>query len=122
MTVRKGQVKSVSPHADKSGNADGEQDEAVSEDGCDEVEEEVKVNVIRDPGCPSREEMERHYVTHMPFRSWCPICVQGKGKENPHYRKKDKVSGDKPTVAMDYKSFGETVSYTHLTLPTKRIV
>ena len=66
-----------------------------------EETEDAKVKTLRDPGSPSKEEVDRHYVTHMPFRSRCPIWIQGKGKENPHYRKVEKSSEEKPTVAVD---------------------
>ena len=112
MTVRKGRVSSISPHDEQPsdtgggehGGADGEEDEDE-----DEVEENAGVKKMKNPGSPTREELDHHYLTHMPYRSWCPICVQGKGKENPHRRKKEKVIGDKPTIAMDYKSFGESI-------------
>ena len=45
----------------------------------------------------------------MPFRSWCPVCIQGKGKEHPHLKKEEKVLGEKPTIGVDYKSFGESI-------------
>ena len=82
----------------------------MGEDDGEEAAEEMKTKIIRDPGCPTREEVDRHYATHMPFRSCCPICIQGKGKENPHHRSTGKPSGEKPTVGMDYKSFGESVT------------
>ena len=68
-------------------------------------EEEVKVKVARNPGNPTLEEVERHNVTHMPYRAWCPVCVEAKGKEEPHKRLEEK--GDKPKVGLDYKSFGQ---------------
>jgi hypothetical protein len=38
-----------------------------------EVEEEAREpKVLRDPGAPTEAEVERHNVTHQPFRSWCP--------------------------------------------------
>ena len=75
----------------------------------EEIEEEAEIKVYKDPGCPTRDEIEKHYATHMPYRSWCPVCVQGKGKEQPHYRKKEKREGDKPVIGVDYKSFGQSV-------------
>ena len=27
---------------------------------------------------PSKAEYDRHCLTHLPYRSWCPICVQAK--------------------------------------------
>ena len=36
--------------------------------------------VVRDPGAPTEKEIAEHSVTHLPHRSWCPICVQGRAR------------------------------------------
>ena len=44
-------------------------------------EEEFGVRNSRklpDPKLPSKEEVERRYLTHLPFQNWCQYCVQGK--------------------------------------------
>ena len=41
---------------------------------------------LPDPKLPSKEEVERHYPTHLPFRNWCQYCIQGKGKTAPHFQ------------------------------------
>ena len=41
---------------------------------------------IRDIRTPTQEEVERHNVTHLPFRNWCPHCMKGRGKEAPRRR------------------------------------
>ena len=34
-----------------------------------------------------KEDVEVHYLKgHIPFRSWCPICVKALGKEMDHKR------------------------------------
>ena len=35
---------------------------------------------------PTKEEFDRHCLTHLPYRSWCPICVQAKRKNTAHRR------------------------------------
>ena len=40
-------------------------------------------------------------VTHVPFRPWCPFCVAGKSKANPH-KKKGERDLTVPEVHMDY--------------------
>ena len=56
------------------------------------------------PTPPSREEEERHEVSHIPFRSWCTACVRGKAKQMPCRRlPKDRDDGI-PVVALDYCS------------------
>ena len=61
---------------------------------CEEPEgEEINANceevnptrIIRNPLNPTDEERRRHNVNHCPYRSWCSICVEGRGKEDPHY-------------------------------------
>ena len=51
---------------------------------------------------PSAREVEEHNATHVPFRNWCPFCVAGKAKNNPHFRREEGRSGDIPVVSMDY--------------------
>ena len=82
--------------------------EGLEEVGIDE-KTESPVKVVRDPGCPTAEELERHNMTHMPYRAWCPICVEAKGKEDPHrLNREGKGKGEIPTIGMDYKSLGES--------------
>ena len=47
-------------------------------------EEETVVRKMLDPRLPSEEEVERHNLTHLPHRNWCPICVKAKGKDMDH--------------------------------------
>ena len=37
---------------------------------------------VRDPGSASQSEIDEHDKTHLPYRSWCPVCVMAKGKED----------------------------------------
>ena len=67
--------------------------------------EKPPVKVARDPGLPTAQELEEHNATHLPHRSWCPVCTKARGKEDAH--KKGQTKGEKPIVSMDYKSFGE---------------
>ena len=85
------------------------QDEPDDQDAM-EVEcgqyQDPPVRIARDPGAPTEKEREEHNATHLPHRSWCPVCVKARSKEDPHEKKNKKQDG-KPIVAMDYKSFGE---------------
>ena len=51
---------------------------------------------------PSREEYDEHMRTHMPFRKWCPHCVKGKRKNDPHMTPKEKEHQEIPTMSWDY--------------------
>ena len=50
---------------------------------------------------PSPEEVEEHYRTHVPFRSWCPHCVKGQGQNAPHKKGEWEALG-KALVSIDY--------------------
>eukprot|EP00971_Amphidinium_carterae_P021732 428613-Amphidinium_carterae.1 len=41
---------------------------------------------LRQPPQPTKKEQEEHRFTHMPCRSWCPICVKAKGQPAHHRR------------------------------------
>ena len=56
--------------------------------------------LARDPGQPTREEVEAHRVDHMPFRSWCPYCVKGRATGRQHRRIKEDPSI--PEFGFDY--------------------
>ena len=32
-----------------------------------------------------QKKLEKHRITHCPFRSWCPKCVAGRGRDFPHH-------------------------------------
>jgi len=45
------------------------------------------VRKVQDPVTPSKEDVDVHYIKgHIPYRSWCHICVQAFGKEMGHKR------------------------------------
>ena len=62
-------------------NVDGEvQDTECAEEG--EISEEALTSRrLVDPKRPSQREIDDHYLTHLPFRNWCPHCMRGKAKE-----------------------------------------
>ena len=54
-----------------------------------DVEEETGTRVpvkAADLKLPISEELDTHNLTHLPYRSWCPHCVRGKGKTMDHRR------------------------------------
>ena len=50
---------------------------------------------------PTEEEVEQHMATHIPFRDWCPYCVAGKSKIDPHL-KGNKGQRTTPKISLDY--------------------
>ena len=86
-----------------------EQQEGEDADVEEDVEEEKTapaVRVARSPGDPTPREIEEHMVTHMPFRSWCPHCVRGRGVSTPHTSKDKEGDNRVPIVAFDYCFMG----------------
>ncbi len=51
--------------------------------------------------CPTSREIQEHNRTHVPFRSWCPHCIAGRGADLPHMRKPldDAVRNE---ISIDY--------------------
>ena len=86
-------------------------DEEMDEEGLDQdeqhdenditTEEAAIPRVCMNPGRPSKREIEEHEATHMPYRSWCPHCVRGRGQASPHPRGKTKPENQLPTIALD---------------------
>ena len=52
----------------------------------------------RHPDDPMIEEVNQHNLTHCPYRSWCPICVEAQGGEDPHYRSIKEVCPRHPWI------------------------
>jgi hypothetical protein len=76
----------------------------VAEDDAEVDQEMPTVICPRLPYSPSIEEKRLHRVMHWPFRSWCPECVMGKGRESPH-RYKNKPEREPvvhPVISFDY--------------------
>ncbi len=75
---------------------------------CEFGEEEGQEPKVPSHGVkPSQEEIDRHNATHIPFRNWCPFCVAGKAKDNPHFSEEvDPLSGVN-VVQIDYLFLGD---------------
>ena len=74
----------------------------------EEQEEEVECKVCKDPGEPSQQERDEHDVTHLPYRPWCRVCVEAKGKEDPHRRvDQERKENGVPVISLDYAFMGQ---------------
>ena len=56
------------------------------------------------PALPSKEEQERHKITHTPFAAWCEDCVAGRSRGEPH-RQTQKDGFDE--FEFDYTYYSE---------------
>ena len=65
--------------------------------------------IIRSPIMPSAEDIKTHYATHLPYRSWCPVCVKAKCKEDGHFRikERDKNKDGLTIISLDYQDLNE---------------
>ena len=55
---------------------------------------------------PCEEEVRIHNLTHIPFRDWCPYCVQGRAASAAHKKRKEEDKG-LPVISMDYMGMVE---------------
>ena len=60
--------------------------------------EGTKAKAVEAPKQPTQQEILEHNVTHLPYRSWCPICVQARGKQNSHPQQHSKL----PITQLDF--------------------
>ncbi len=84
-----------------------DRDEEEVQETMEESTEESTAKVAKGPTVPSRWERERHEVAHIPFRSWCPKCVAGRGVKSPHKVKKTREEEELPRFSMDYGFLGQ---------------
>ena len=85
---------------DQGGDPDMAQGGAESEEARD-------VSAPPIPITPSKDEVDRHRLTHRPFRSWCPHCVRGKGRADQHRKAKHRGEDQSiPKLVSDYFFIG----------------
>ena len=70
---------------------------AVAEGNVDVVNHKSR----KVPIGPTEEQRRKHNETHLPYRSWCAICVAAKATEEGHMRKKEPETAV-PVVQADY--------------------
>ena len=83
--------------------ADESPEEAIAEEAVDEVEtqEVAPLKTAPAPTKPSAADVEEHNVTHMPCRSWCDSCVEGRGLGEQRGRHAGRIH-ETPRVGIDY--------------------
>ena len=64
---------------------------------------------LRSPIRPCQEDVERHYLTHLPYRNWCPVCVRAKAKEDAHRRAAENPEDKSglPIISLDYAAIND---------------
>ena len=91
----------------KRSRESGVQEEPEAGVDHEEGEEAREVKAPPIPDTPSREQVRLHRLTHRPFRSWCPHCVRGKGREDRHGKSRQKgIDMGIPKIVSDYFFIG----------------
>ena len=67
-----------------------EEDEEVNQQA-------IKARATSMPKQPTEQEIMEHNLTHMPYRSWWPICIQGRGRSDAHPLR----SSSRPIIQID---------------------
>ena len=113
--ARDADLQGLEEEKDKSEDTMDDEDDEDKEEGAEEGQQ---AKGIRDPQEPTKQEIEDHELTHIPFRDWCVHCCKGKSRSNPHRTNKNKAEEDEEnvvtTVSMDYMYLtekGETVDH-----------
>ena len=56
---------------------------------------------MKRPRMPPTQEWEEPMATHLPYRSWCDICVAGR-RDNPPHLARTPEERSVPEIGMDY--------------------
>ena len=85
----------------------GEEMEDEEREGEDDGEEARTPRRAQTPYVPSAREREDHLLTgHAVFRSWCPECVCGRGRNLGHRSRAKDESLELPVLSWDYCYLG----------------
>ena len=71
--------------------------EIDAEDGS----ETIIARGMSEPKQPSREEVARHNLNHLPYRNWCPHCLASRRANNSHRAARRKTGRSIPFVCSD---------------------
>ena len=90
----------------------------IVEEHIELAAENPPVRVIKSPNQPSQEDIDRHNASgHVPFRSWCPVCVEASAKDAPH-TSTEGPKHDFPVFSSDYAFMGTKDKQYNITLYT----
>ena len=54
-----------------------------------------------EPREPTPEEVQEHFISHIPPADWCPCCARAKALAVAHRRIRNEDKGTVPIVSMD---------------------
>ena len=64
----------------------------------EEQQQGTRAKAVQAPKHPTPQEILEHNATHLPYRSWCPICVQARGRQNNYPKQHSKL----PIIQLDF--------------------
>ena len=67
-------------------------------DNEDDTQQAQRTKGMKAPQQPTRQERFEHNLTHLPYRTWCPICVKSKGRTDNH----PKQTSKQPVIQVDF--------------------
>ena len=70
----------------------------------------MRAVVPTSPPTVTAEARRQHEVSHVPYRSWCKVCVQTKGRDKAHPRQGETHEGEEglPKFEADFAHVGRT--------------
>ena len=71
-------------------------------DGQEIEEEGADVKARKLGKEPMKDDIEKHELTHIPFRNWCSDCVRGRAVNPGHYIQTNKEDEEVPVISIDY--------------------
>ena len=72
--------------------------EDYDEEQYHEHHEAHKARGLRQPQQPTPQQIAEHNLTHLPCRNWCPICVQGTGRQDNYKKQQSR----QPIIQVDF--------------------
>ena len=94
------------PRVDGFNKLWGEYKDEYITDDVEEQQEARKAKGLPAPPQPTAQERLEHELTHLPYRSWCPVCVQAKGRSDNHLKQHNKTPVIQCNITC-YKAIGE---------------
>ena len=92
----------VNDDGDDDDDAKGEEVKVQHQGEICEAAEETEVRrVLPTPDMPSKSDVDKHRIDHLPYASWCEDCVEGCGIEFGHSTS-SKESHSIPVIGFDY--------------------
>ena len=72
--------------------------EEMPTEGEDEQQSASKAKAMMQPVQPTPHEIQQHNLTRMPYRSWCPVCIQSGGRQTSHQQQTSR----QPIIQVDF--------------------